>query len=222
MENSLTRSSANAWKRPPKAEPLEADFFAGHTIEVARALLGKVFAVRPEGGAAHETRAMRIVETEAYRAGDPASHSCRGPTPRSQIMFEDPGRAYVYFIYGMYEMLNFVTEPAGEAGAVLIRAGEPLTPGLAATNGPGKLCRALGIQRTDNGRMLTGRRFTLFDDGYAATRVMASPRVGITQAKDRLWRFYLADHASVSRSPQNREGQLLTPTLWKRILREAA
>ena len=98
--------------------PLEPDWYARSTLDVAPELLGKILFVKTKQG----LTAGRIVETEAYRADDPASHSYRGKTPRASIMFGDPGVAYVYFIYGMYEMLNFVTEPRGEAGAVLIRA----------------------------------------------------------------------------------------------------
>src|ERR1700744_2046059 len=103
-------------------QPLEADWYARSTLDVAVDLLGKILFVKTKQG----LTAGRIVETEAYRADDPASHSSRGKTPRASIMFGDPGVAYVYFIYGMYEMLNFVTEPHGEAGAVLIRGVEPL------------------------------------------------------------------------------------------------
>src|SRR3954469_5343712 len=87
---------------------LPVSFYARQTPEVARDLLGKILVVK-RGQLEH---AARIVETEAYRQDDPASHSCRGPTTRNRVMFGDPGVAYVYFIYGMYEMLNFVTEPS--------------------------------------------------------------------------------------------------------------
>jgi DNA-3-methyladenine glycosylase len=103
-----------------KAAPrlLSAAFYERHTLVVARELLGKIVVARSEEGEV----AGRIVESEAYRAEDAASHSTRGEAPRASIMFGKPGVAYIYFIYGMYEMLNFVTEPQGQAGAVLIRA----------------------------------------------------------------------------------------------------
>jgi len=100
------------------SKPLATDFYRRNTIGVAHELLGKMLLVQSDAG----FRAGRIVETEAYRGDDPASHSCRGKTPRNLPMFGEPGFAYVYFIYGMYEMLNFVTEPKGFPGAVLIRA----------------------------------------------------------------------------------------------------
>jgi DNA-3-methyladenine glycosylase len=187
---------------------LEPDFYADHTLKVARKLLGKVFYSRVRG----EVVSGRIVETEAYRADDPASHSCRGETPRSKIMFGDPGVAYIYFIYGMYEMLNFVTEPRGDAGAVLIRAIEPITgeelmkkrrktarTRQALTSGPGKLCRAFGIEMSHNGASLQGPELWVEDDGFKAGKIAVSPRIGITQAKDKLWRFHLDGNSFVSK-----------------------
>lgn len=150
-------------------ETLEPGFYSRPTLDVAIDLLGMLI-VRRIGG---ELRIAHIVETEAYLPDDPASHSYRGPTPRSQVMFGPPGHAYVYLIYGMHHCLNTVTEPEGTGGAVLIRAAEPLY-GVAAmwrarfpetdlpagltdatdtrllariASGPGKLCSALGIHR---------------------------------------------------------------------------
>ncbi len=219
MERSSINSSRNAsaaedaarWRR---LKPLPRAFYERNTLDVARDLLGKVFLVEtaegPVGG--------RIVETEAYRADDEASHSARGETPRASIMFGDPGFAYVYFIYGMYEMINFVTEPKGEPGAVLVRALEPvLGETLMAkrrsrvrlrtdlTSGPGKLCRAMGIRISDNGESLQGPRFKVVDDGSVPGRISASPRVGITLAAENPWRFFLTDHSFVSRVPQNKQ-----------------
>jgi DNA-3-methyladenine glycosylase len=180
---------------------LEPDFYADHTLKVAKKILGKVLYAKGKRG---ELVAGRIVETEAYRADDPASHSCKGETPRAKIMFGDPGVVYVYFIYGMYEMLNFVTEPRGDAGAVLIRAVEPLLgeevmrkrrktarTRQALTSGPGKLCRAFGIEMSDNGASLQGPKIWVEDDGFKVGKIAVSPRIGITQGKDKLWRFYL-------------------------------
>ncbi|MEK6578009.1 MAG: DNA-3-methyladenine glycosylase, partial [Bdellovibrionota bacterium] len=101
---------------------LSQSFYGRDTLVVARELLGKIIVVRNRTGIS----GGRIIETEAYREDDPASHSYRGETPRSSVMFGEPGLAYVYFIYGMYEMLNFVTEKKGTSGAVLIRALEPM------------------------------------------------------------------------------------------------
>ncbi len=214
MAKSSTRSFVSAWAvKPHKPQLLSADFFASHTLSVARDLLGMRLDVRQ----GRTLLSARIVETEAYRADDPASHSARGQTPRASIMFGDPGVAYVYFIYGNYEMLNFVTESRGEAGAVLIRAVEPLC-GLEAmrgrrpkaqsdlelANGPGKLCLALGILRSDNGQSLQGPRLSVLDDGVRPAQIDVSPRVGISVATDNPWRFAVSGHPCVSRAPQNR------------------
>lgn len=137
----------------------------------------------------------RICETEAYRnSDDPASHAFRGKTPRSAIMFGQPGHAYIYFIYGMYHMLNVVTEPEGTAGAVLIRALEPLE-GLEKDqtiySGPGKLCKALGLTLADNGASLSGPRIMIGDDGFTPINIGAASRIGITKGQEKLWRFFL-------------------------------
>jgi DNA-3-methyladenine glycosylase len=163
--------------------------------------------------------AGRIVETEAYRGDDPASHSARGETPRSSVMFGEPGRAYVYLIYGMYEMLNFVTEPPGKPGAVLIRALEPIVgegtmrqrrrvqSRVELSNGPGKLCQALGIQMTHNTQPLMGPSLYVCDDGVRPTSISRSGRVGIRVGTEKLWRFFMTDHPFVSRAPQNKQSQ---------------
>src|SRR5215468_1039394 len=140
---------------------LKRAFYERPTIEVARNLLGKVLVHGPVAGI--------IVETEAYLGGDDlAAHSARGLTSRTRVIFGPPGHAYVYFIYGMYECLNIVAEPAGTAGCVLIRALEPVdgidlmrrrrptarkAEDLA--NGPGKLTLAMAITRNQNGADVT-------------------------------------------------------------------
>jgi DNA-3-methyladenine glycosylase len=204
-----------------KLEPLEADWYARSTLDVAHELLGKILFVKTKQG----LTAGRIVETEAYRSDDPASHSSRGKTPRASIMFGDPGVAYVYFIYGMYEMLNFVTEPHGDAGAVLIRGVEPVlgeelmkkrrkTARTAhdLTGGPGKLCRAMGIEMKHNGASLLGPEIWVAAPDQSASdlrteKVRVSPRIGISEGQDRLWRFYLAENKFVSRSPMNQRSK---------------
>jgi DNA-3-methyladenine glycosylase len=211
-----------------------SDFYERSTLEVAQDLLGKVLWVRSHPEFAFDdpragVTAGRIVETEAYFGEDPASHSARGETPRASIMFGQPGVAYVYFIYGMYEMLNFVTEPQGRPGAVLIRAVEPfLGHGLMAErrncgrerdrplrsnrdlcNGPGKLCRAMGIKMAHNGQSLAGPIFLVCDDGYRPQPVSVSGRVGIRKAVERPWRFFITGHPDVSKVPQNRESRIL-------------
>jgi DNA-3-methyladenine glycosylase len=222
----MVSSSINS-SRSVLAKVLPASFYARNTLEVARELLGKVLVVRTRTG----TTSGRIIETEAYREGDPASHSSRGETPRSAVMFGPPGIAYVYFIYGMYEMLNFVTEPKGDAGAVLIRSVEPLDEAserimrrrrelgraeqakpmrrFDLTAGPGKLCRAMGIKMSHNGVKLSGPAIQVVDDGFVAESVSVSPRVGITAGTDQIWRFFITAHPFLSRAPQNAQARPL-------------
>src|SRR5579864_248606 len=138
---------------------LRRDFYDRPAVEVARALLGKVLVHGPTAGI--------IVETEAYLGGDDlASHSARGITDRTRVIFGPPGHAYVYLIYGMHHCLNIVAEPEGVAGCVLIRAVEPV--GAVAeialpSNGPGKLTRALGITLNHYGVDLTQGPITLHE-----------------------------------------------------------
>lgn len=187
---------------------LGQEFFARDTSDVARELLGATLRVRDAKGI---WSAGRIVETEAYGGrDDPASHAGRGPTPRSGVMFGPAGVAYVYLIYGVYHCLNFVTEKEGVAGAVLIRALEPLD-GLSLMarrrgldpeqhrsadlcSGPGKLCQALGVDLAWNGVPVTVAETTVarrMQVEAAPTPVVwqAGPRIGITRAKDRPLRF---------------------------------
>jgi DNA-3-methyladenine glycosylase len=136
-------------------------------------------------------------------------------------MFGEPGVAYVYFIYGMYEMLNFVTEPMGMPGAVLIRALEPIwgislmqerrkTPQLLElASGPGRLCRALGIQMSHNGHRLQGPSIYVGDDGYRPSSISQSARVGIRLATQTPWRFFLTGSEFVSRVKQNATSTVL-------------
>lgn len=168
----------------------------------------------------HGETSGRIVETEAYLGiEDAAAHSARGITDRTRVIFGAPGHAYVYLIYGMYECLNLVAEPEGVAGCVLIRALEPLT-GLAImrrrrgfrpdtprskrvealANGPGKLTRALGITRRQNGCDVTRGPLLVCpaseDDGFA---IGVSARVGISKSADLPLRFFIMGNRFVSR-----------------------
>jgi DNA-3-methyladenine glycosylase len=186
---------------------LKRDFYARPTVEVARALLGKVLAHGPAAGI--------IVETEAYLGGDDlAAHSARGVTPRTRVIFGPPGHAYVYFIYGMYECLNLVTEPDGRPGAVLIRALEPAA-GLdlmwrrrpAArkledlASGPGKLTLALAVTRAQDGVDVTrGTLVVRQSVERRAIEIQAGPRVGITQCADWPLRFIIKGNRFVSRA----------------------
>ena len=182
---------------------LVREFYNRDTIEVAKMLLGKVIVHNSITGKI----SGRIVETEAYLHDDPACHASRGMTPRNRVMFGEPGHAYVYFIYGNHYCLNCVTAPKGIAEAVLIRALEPLT-GIElmmrsrnCTNltdlcsGPGKLTQALNIGPELNGEDMTdgGILYTV-DDGTEVGEIVARPRIGIREAKDKLWRFYPADY----------------------------
>lgn len=189
---------------------LPRDFYSRPTLQVARELLGAIL-VRRYG---NELLSGIIVETEAYLGEtDPASHAYRGRTPRTKIMFGPPGVAYVYFIYGKYYCLNFVTEPPGKAAAVLIRALQPLT-GIGVmkrlrncrevrslTNGPGKLCQALAIDLKLNGTDLTGDNLFVArgDETFpGGAQTVARPRVGIRQGTAHLWRFYIEGNPFVS------------------------
>lgn len=137
---------------------------------------------------------VQITETEAYLGeGDPASHSHRGPTPRSAIMFGRPGVAYVYLIYGMHFCLNAVTEPAGTGAAVLIRSARPVpgaSPPRGRIEGPGRLTRALGIDLAMNGWDLATSDLQVLDAaGVKDADVVVGPRVGIQKATDLALRF---------------------------------
>ena len=190
-------------------------FYADHPERVARALLGKVLLRRIHG---QELRG-RIVEVEAYLGEeDPAAHAFAGRTLRNSVLFGPPGRAYIYFIYGMHYCLNVSCEPDGQAGSVLIRALEPLAgleemarlrtlphgaaPRLLAS-GPGRLCQAFAITRKEhNGVDLTSPRSNLqiVDDGFGAQAISTTPRIGIRKAAGLLLRFYLEGNRFVSAS----------------------
>ena len=182
---------------------LDRKFYKRNTLQVARALLGKKL-VRQINGL--ELSGM-IVETEAYCGeADSACHAHRGKTPRNAVMFGEPGHAYVYFTYGMYYMLNLVTEAEGRPCAVLVRAILPLAgieemevcrkrKGAELTNGPAKLCQAFSIDKALNGWDLTCCKELWVEDykKISAESIIATPRIGIDYAKDEhrdaLWRF---------------------------------
>jgi DNA-3-methyladenine glycosylase len=187
--------------------PLPREFYNRPAIEVARALLGTVLV--------HGATSGRIVETEAYLGPqDRAAHSWRGITPRTRVLFGEPGHAYVYLIYGMYECLNVVAEPEGSPGCVLIRAVEPLggialmrrrrRPGARGiedlANGPGKLTLALGISRRHNGADFTRGPLTIHPSAsLEKIDVGVSPRIGIRHCADWPLRFFIAESRFVSR-----------------------
>ena len=173
---------------------LTKSFFRRSVREVAPDLIGATLLFDGVGG--------RLVEVEAYRHTDPASHSFRGKTDRNAVMFGPPGFVYVYRSYGIHWCLNFVCEPEGSASAVLIRALEP-TAGLSTMrrrrgvtdprllcSGPGRLCEALRISHRQNGFALDEPPFELFARS-GAVEVVAGPRIGITKAVGKPWRYGL-------------------------------
>lgn len=181
-------------------------FYNRATVEVARDLLGKLLV--------HGETAGIIVETEAYLGGDDlASHSAAGMTNRTQVIFGPPGHAYVYLSYGMHDCLNIVAEPRGTPGCVLIRALEP-TAGLNImrsrrprarserdlVSGPGKLTRALGINRTHNGADLTKGALVVQTGPPRSLEIAVTPRVGITKCAEWPLRFLILGNPYVSRS----------------------
>jgi DNA-3-methyladenine glycosylase len=173
--------------------PLARAFYRRSAVHVARELLGKILT--------HDDASGHIVETEAYLGEDDgAAHSARGVTPRTQVIFGPPGHAYVYFIYGMYDCLNIVCEPEGIAGCVLIRALEPVSGLKGLANGPGKLTRAMGINRTHNGVDVTKGPITIHaPNRQEKFEIATSPRIGITKSADLPLRFFIKGNPSVSR-----------------------
>ena len=185
-------------------ERLGVPFFARSVHAVARDLVGcRLF---------YEGRGGVVIETESYERDDPACHAYVGLTARTEVLFGPPGRAYVYLSYGIHSLLNAVAEPEGEAAAVLIRALEPThgleemrarrgeRPDADLCSGPGKLTEALGVGLADNGADLTRDPFCLLprEPGWRG-EIVAGPRVGITKAVERPWRFSLAGSRFVSR-----------------------
>ena len=194
---------------------LHRSFYAGDALTVAPQLLNKLMATA-------DGRVGRIVEVEAYHGEqDPASHAFRGRTARNAVMYGPPGHLYVYLSYGLHWCANVVCGPPGEPQAVLLRALEPID-GLDLMRrarwrdqrrqddrdlcrGPGRLCQALGIDRSFDGADLVGRAATVWlaDDGVPAPdHPLATPRVGISVAADRLWRFAVKDHPAVGAHPR--------------------
>ncbi len=191
---------------------LDREFYNRDTVQVARDLLGKCL-VRVVDG---QALVGRITETEAYVGPiDKACHAYGGRrTPRTETLYAPPGTAYIYLIYGMYHCLNFVTEAEGTPCAVLIRAIEPVEGGQAMAlhrfgctpgemtpyqrknflNGPGKLCKALLLDKSLNGADLLGDTLWVGEDGYVPGPIHVSKRIGIDYAEEAVhfpWRFYL-------------------------------
>ena len=144
-----------------------------------------------------------IVETEAYTQNDPACHAFKGNKGRGATLFMKPGLAYVYFIYGMYYCLNVVTECEGQAGAVLFRALSHNDYPVRANSGPGKLCKTLHITKAQHNHidMTHPDSEIMICPGQMTPEknVMTTTRIGISQAQDYPWRFYIKDNIDVSR-----------------------
>lgn len=206
---------------PNRADLLPLAFFERDPRIVARDVLGCVLISR-RGGV---VTGGRIVEVEAYLgAADPGSHaSTRGITTRNAVMHGPPGHAYVYFTYGNHYMLNFVCEPQGTAGAVLVRALEPLwglgemavrrggRPAGELANGPGKLTTAMGIDLSDNACPLNEMGICVYDaPRLTDAQVVASGRIGLADGHEHEYRYYLRDNPFVSRGrtgPLRRSGR---------------
>ncbi|MDQ4148658.1 MAG: DNA-3-methyladenine glycosylase [Actinomycetota bacterium] len=174
-------------------------FYARHALVVAEELLGRTLYRRTDEGVV----AGRLVEVEAYcGSDDPASHAYRRMTARNAVMFGPPGHLYVYFTYGMHHCANIVSDTDGVAGAVLLRALEPLEglelmaarrglsdPRLLA-RGPGRLCQAFSLTRADNGADLTAGSVWVGSERRIEGRVRTSLRIGVPRRLDQPWRFY--------------------------------
>lgn len=204
-----TRSAWPSALEIASARPLPDSFFARPAPSVARGLLGAVIVSRVDG----QLTAGIIVETEAYLgADDPGSHaSTKGVTPRNRVMYGPPGCAYVYFTYGTHHMLNIVTDADGSAGAVLVRAIEPVAgleimrarrggrSGVEVANGPGKLSEALGVDQGHNGAVLGGELMVCEGCAVDEGCVRVTGRVGLTHGHELPLRFLISDNPHVSR-----------------------
>ncbi len=186
---------------------LNRDFYLRPTLEVAQDLLGKYLVYNNNG----QKISVRLVEVEAYIGeDDPACHAAVGKTARNEIMYGTGGFSYIYFIYGMYNCLNIVTERVSYPAAVLIRGAEPIEgieimqenyPGAKNgryTDGPGKLCKALGLTREKNALDLTGNSLYLENRDYKVKKIIKTIRIGIKKATRCQWRFFDADSEFVS------------------------
>jgi DNA-3-methyladenine glycosylase len=175
-------------------------FYDRDTIIVAKELLGKYLVHHDKD----IIRIGKIVEVEAYLgAHDLAAHSAKGLTPRTRVMFGPPGHSYVYLIYGIYHCMNVVTEKEGHASAVLIRALEPMQNITERTQGPGLLCKAMGIDKQLHGHDLLSSNFYIAaNKNEPPIKIVKKPRIGVNYAGHwarRLLRFYIKDNQFVSK-----------------------
>ena len=201
-------------------KPLSRSFYLRPTLQVAQELLGTHF-IRRIG---KNLLIGKIVEVEAYRSKDPASHSFRGKTNRNSVMFCEGGHLYVYFTYGMHFCANIVTGQNGIGEAVLIRAVEPLVgidmmrinrygsnkslnlkslnhkPLINLTNGPAKFCQSFGIARQENGLDLLNSEISITEgESVPLKLIKRSIRIGIQQGVEKKWRFFIKGNPWVSR-----------------------
>jgi DNA-3-methyladenine glycosylase len=196
---SASAADVAAQPPPPPLTPLAVSFFRQSAVEVGRQILGTVM-TRRVGDTA---RRARVVEAEAYLGpADLASHASKGRTKRTDVMFGPPGRAYVYFIYGMHQMFNIVVGEEGRAEAVLLRAAQPLDGWDADLFGPGRLARAFAVTAADNRMDLAAGDITFLADPAYRARVVKAKRVGVDYAgrwKNRLLRFIDANNPVAAR-----------------------
>ncbi|MGC8660953.1 MAG: DNA-3-methyladenine glycosylase [Nitrososphaeria archaeon] len=193
-------------------KPIDRKFYLRETADVAKGLLGQLL-VREIG---ENLMIVRITEVEAYKGLlDPASHAYRGRGGRADIMFGNVGLAYVYLSYGVHYCLNVVARSADqEAGAVLIRSGEPVIgyqfmktfhdgDKCKISSGPGNLTKSLNINATYNGYDLTAGTGLFISQGWLdkGEKILESARVGISKATDKKWRFLIGGNCTVSKKP---------------------
>ena len=189
---------------------LTRSFYNRPTLEVCNSIVGQIIVYDSAEG----RLSARITEVEAYIGqADPACHASLGMTKRNKVMFGLPGMAYIYFIYGMYNCLNFVTEADGLAAAVLLRGAEPIDgielmrqrskakQDWQLLNGPGKFCRSFGLSRDQNGLDLTGTELYLEQSDQPKPVIERSSRIGISTGREKMWRFFDAGSQAVSKSP---------------------
>jgi DNA-3-methyladenine glycosylase len=189
---------------------LSRKFYARPTVKVARDLLGQILVHETPRG----TTSGRIIEVEAYLPkNDPGCHAARGKTPRNEVLFGPPGHAYVYFCYGAHFLFNVVTEKDGTAGAVLVRALEPVEgmdlmgqrrrhpAGFGLTNGPGKLVQALGIGREHN-RAPIWKKPLYISKADRQETIEVTTRVGLNEGSELPLRFFLRGNPYLSVKPR--------------------
>ena len=184
---------------------LDSDFMAQSPVSLSRALLGQYLYCQPnDQSVIQKPTLLKIVETEAYTQDDPACHAYQKTNGRAKVLYEGPGTAYVYFIYGMHYCFNVVCGPKGYGAAVLIRALEPLSNSELKTHGPARLCKSLGIRTdTHNGLcLLTEDNPVVLLQGEPPeeNKVVVSTRIGISKAKDYPWRFSIKDNLWVRKT----------------------